>query len=270
MTQAATDELAVNDVERASRRSQRHVGESTAADDLADAGDALQLAMDEASPGRFDEVPEGLKDALVLVRDAARACSRPTRASPRAREEADAGRTQARGMVQEVFVTAERMAAGSDADVLWLNEGGDRIPPRLCVAPLQVWGQMRDKLLSDKTAIFTSATLMLGGDFSAMAVSVGLKPAERVVDGEPVNPSDEDVAALARHGRRVAVRLRPPGDPLRRPPPADARSRRPRQGPARRDRRAGRRRRGPHAGAVQLTARGGDGGRRGTRRGCRT
>ena len=50
VTQAATDELAVNDVERASRRSQRHVGESTAADDLADAGDALQLAMDDASP----------------------------------------------------------------------------------------------------------------------------------------------------------------------------------------------------------------------------
>jgi ATP-dependent DNA helicase DinG len=77
--------------------------------------------------------------------------------------------------------------------VIWLNEGGDRIPPRLCVAPLQVWGQMRDKLLSDKTAIFTSATLMLGGDFSAMAVSVGLKPAERVVDGEQVNPTSEDV-----------------------------------------------------------------------------
>ena len=74
VTQAATDELAVNDVERAARRSQRHVGESNAADDLADAGDALQLAMDDASPGRFDEVPEALKDALVLVRDAARAC----------------------------------------------------------------------------------------------------------------------------------------------------------------------------------------------------
>jgi ATP-dependent DNA helicase DinG len=193
VTQAATDELAVGDVERASRRSQRHVGESTAADDLADAGDALQLAMDEASPGRFDEVPEGLKDALVLVRDAARAVLSAYPREPEGEKEADAGRTQARGMVQEVFVTAERMAAGSVADVLWLNEGGDRIPPRLCVAPLQVWGQMRDKLLSDKTAIFTSATLMLGGDFSAMAVSVGLKPAERVVDGEPVSPTDEDV-----------------------------------------------------------------------------
>ncbi|WP_323742537.1 ATP-dependent DNA helicase [Nocardioides islandensis] len=190
VTQAATDELAVSDVERASRRSRRHVGESTAADDLADAGDALQLAMDESSPGRFDEIPEQVKDALVLVRDAARAV---LSAYPREQEgpsdgEVDAGRTQARGMVQEVFVTAERMAADSDADVLWLSEGGDRIPPRLCVAPLQVWSQMRDKLLSEKTAVFTSATLMLGGDFSSMAVSIGLKPAERVVEEGEVSP----------------------------------------------------------------------------------
>ena len=68
--------------------------------------------------------------------------------------------------MQELFATADRMAAFSEADVLWLAEGGDRIPPRLCVAPLQVWGPMRDKLLTDKVVVFTSATLRLGGDFS--------------------------------------------------------------------------------------------------------
>jgi ATP-dependent DNA helicase DinG len=83
-------------------------------------------------------------------------------------------------MVQEVFVNAERMAAGSQADVLWLGEARDRFPARLHVAPLQVWGPMRDKLLTDKTVVFTSATLMLGGDFSAVATSLGLKPTERV------------------------------------------------------------------------------------------
>jgi ATP-dependent DNA helicase DinG len=39
---------------------------------------------------------------------------------------------------------------------------------------------MREKLLGDKTVVMTSATLMLGGDFDALATSVGLKPAERV------------------------------------------------------------------------------------------
>ena len=68
--------------------------------------------------------------------------------------------------MQEVFATTERMAANAESDVLWLTEGGDRLPPRLCVAPLQVWGPMREKLLSDKTVVMTSATLMLGGDFS--------------------------------------------------------------------------------------------------------
>ncbi len=189
VTQAATDELAVADVERAARRSQRFV-EGEQADDLDDAAAALGGALGECRPGRFDSIPEALGDALVLVRDAARAC---LSAYPKDGEgDADAGRTQARGSVQEVFVTAERMAAGSPADVLWLSEGGERMPPRLHVAPLQVWGPMREKLLSDKTVVFTSATLMLGGDFTVVASSVGLTPGERVVDTEAGDrPSDE-------------------------------------------------------------------------------
>jgi ATP-dependent DNA helicase DinG len=223
VTQAATDELWAAEVERAARRSQRHV-DGPAADDLADAADALRDAIAEARPGRFERVPEQLSDALALVRDAARAC---LSAYPKAdaSEEADAGRQQAKGAVQEVFATAERMAAGSDADVLWLSEGTERMPPRLCVAPLQVWGPMREKLLSDKTVVFTSATLMLGGDFSSVATSVGLKPSERIVDGAPVVEASVsehaqlwrglDVGSPFDYGRQailyVARHLPPPG-----------------------------------------------------------
>ena len=78
VTQAATDELFAAEVDRAARRSRRWVSEgdreSSAADDLADAGDALAAAIGECEPGRLDTVPETLADALVLVRDAARAC----------------------------------------------------------------------------------------------------------------------------------------------------------------------------------------------------
>ncbi len=178
VTQAATDELAVADVERAARRSQRHVGdESDAADRLAEAGDALTEALLAATPGRFDTVPEQLADTLSMVRDSARAC---LSAYPKDAASADAAATMARGLVQDVFATAERMAADSKADVLWLSEPTEWSPARLHVAPLQVWGPMRDKLLADKTAVFTSATLMLGGDFATTAVSVGLKPSERL------------------------------------------------------------------------------------------
>lgn len=178
VTQAATDELWAAEVERAARRSIRHV-EGEEAEDLADAADALRAAITDAPAGRFEQVPEALADALVLVRDAARAC---VGAFPKAESgsDPDAAMTQAKGMVQEVLTTAERMAANSEADVLWRTEGTDRIPPMLCIAPLQVWAQMRDKLLSDNTVVLTSATLMLGGDFATVAGSVGLKPSERV------------------------------------------------------------------------------------------
>ena len=179
VTQAATDELMAADVERAARRSQRHV-EGAEADDLADAGEALRDAIADGEPGRFETVPEALADALVLVRDAARACLSAYPKPSQDAGEGDAGLTQARGTVQDVFATAERMGAAASTDVLWLSEGTDRIPPRLCVAPLEVWGPMRDKLLTDKTVVMTSATLMLGGDFASLASNVGLKPSERV------------------------------------------------------------------------------------------
>jgi ATP-dependent DNA helicase DinG len=197
VTQAATDELFAADVDRAAKRSQRHV-EGTEADDLADAGDALRAAINDLDPGRIDVLPDALGDALVAVRDRARAClsAYPKSDGPKgggAAGDGDAGLTQAKGAVQEVFVTAERMAAHAESDVLWVTEGGDRRPPYLCVAPLQVWGPMRDKLLTDKLAVFTSATLRLGGDFTAVASSYGLKPSEAVeVSGETSDVERDD------------------------------------------------------------------------------
>lgn len=228
VTQAATDELAPSDVERAARRSQRHV-DGTEADDLADAADALRDALAEARPGRFDTLPTDLGDALVLVRDAARAClsaypkndAKSGDGGGGGGDQGDAGLTQARGSVQDVFAHAARMAEGSAADVLWLSEGGDRIPPRLHVAPLQVWGPMRDKLLTDKTVVMTSATLMLGGDFDVVASGVGLKPSERDDRGtrersDTVLPwTGLDVGSPFDYGKQgilyVARHLPPPG-----------------------------------------------------------
>ena len=184
VTQAATDELTVPEIERAARRSQKHI-DGSEADNLADAGDALRAAFESCDEGRLDTLPTDLADALVLVRDAARALVSAFPKEQQGAGDVDPGRTQARGWVQEIFKTSERMAAHVESDVLWLSRrerqrGGDV----LCVAPLQVWGQLRSKLLAEKTAIFTSATLMLGGDFASVATSIGLKPSERVEDTE--------------------------------------------------------------------------------------
>lgn len=217
VTQAATDELAVNDIERASRRSQRWV-EDESADALGEAADSLAEAIEATSPGRIEHVGDQLGEALALVRDAARKCLSAFPKEAPGGDGGDAGRTQAKGMVQEVFVNAERMAANLDSDVLWLNEARDRIPARLHVAPLQVWGPMRDKLLTDKTAIFTSATLMLGGDFNAVAVSLGLKPTEREAPsrtGDVLPWRGIDVGSPFDYGQQailyVARHLPPPG-----------------------------------------------------------
>lgn len=196
VTQAATDELTAPDVERAARRARKHVqaeGASNPADDLADAGETLRDALSGTAPGRIDVLTEELGDALQLVRDAARACLSGFPREKPGEGDADPGRQQAKGSVQDVFAVAERMAADLESDVLWLSEGTERMAPRLCVAPLQVWGQMRSKLLSDKTVVMTSATLMLGGDFGSVAASVGLKPSERVTSEDaPVEPRTDD------------------------------------------------------------------------------
>jgi len=209
VTQAATDELTVSEVERAGRRADRYV-DGDAANDLLDAADALSSAVGDCAPGRIDAMPQALGDALVLVRDAARACVSAFPKDSPGDGEGDAGRTQARGMVQEVFANSERMAAALESDVLWLAEGRDRAPDRLCVAPLQVWGPMRDRLLSDKTVIFTSATLRLGGDFTAVANSFGLRQDDeehpwRGLDvGSPFDYGRQGILYVARH-------LPPPG-----------------------------------------------------------
>jgi ATP-dependent DNA helicase DinG len=175
VTQAATDELTVAQVERTARRASRHV-DGSEADDLADAADTLRAAIDATLPGRVEQLPLELSDALQLVRDAARSL---VSALPKDAGD-DAGATQAKGWAQELFTVAERMAACSERDVLWVAERDERRGgAALCIAPLDVAGQMRSRLLADKTVVFTSATLRLGGDFEPVAGSFGLAGADR-------------------------------------------------------------------------------------------
>jgi ATP-dependent DNA helicase DinG len=200
VTQAATDELSPVQVERAAKRAARHVAGSEA-DDLIDASDVLRDALVDSDPGRLDPVPTAVSDALVLVRDAAR-----TVISAFGKDTAeDAGATQAKGWVQEVFATAERMAAGSDADVMWVSDRDTaRGGVQLSVAPLQVWGPLRDKLLAEKTVVFTSATLKLGGDFDAVATTIGLKPAERL-DAAAERPDPDEAESTGEPWRGIDV-----------------------------------------------------------------
>ncbi len=208
VTQAATDELSPADVDRTARRSQRHV-DGSEADDLADAGEALREAISATQAGRIDRLSGELGDALVLVRDAARALvsAFPKGGSAGTAEgSVDAGAAQAKGWAQELFATAERMAAGSEHDVLWVSERDERRGgSALCVAPLQVAVPMRERLLAEKTAVFTSATLRLGGDFMPVARSFGLDPADEGTTwcgldvGSPFDYARQSILYVAQH-----------------------------------------------------------------------
>jgi ATP-dependent DNA helicase DinG len=202
VTQAATDELSALAVERAAKRARNFV-DGSQADDLADAGEALRAAVEGLAPGRVDVLPDSLADALVSVQSASRstfsAFPNDTGGS-----DVDAGRQQARGMVDEVRKTADRLARNSADDVVWVAErdrsrGGNL----MCVAPLQVWSQLRDRLLGMKTVVFTSATLKLGGDFTALATAIGLKPSERVDDPQAVIRPHAEMQGLRRRNHRT-------------------------------------------------------------------
>ena len=257
VTQAATDELWAAEVERAARRSQRHV-EGEQADELADAA---------ATPARRDDRdPAGSPRARRCPRSSRtrwRWCA--TRRAPAisAFPKESGRRRRRRRRRRSHRRPAARCRRCSPPPSGWprprpgrraLAGRGHRADPAPAVrGPAAVWGPMRDKLLSDKTVVITSATLMLGGDFSVVATNVGLKPAERV--GDPGPRAGRSSSAPRRSCPGPASTSAPPsttaaGDPLRRPPPAAPGSRRPGRRPARRDRRARRRRRGPHAGAV--------------------
>ncbi|MDQ4084498.1 MAG: ATP-dependent DNA helicase [Actinomycetota bacterium] len=180
VTQAATGELSPAMVERAARRARNFV-DGPEADDLADAGDALRAAIDELPPGRIERLGTALGDALALVRDTARTCWSAFPKEPAGDSDGDAARQQARGLTDEVRKLGERMAMASERDVIWVSErdqsrGGND----LRIAPIDVALPLRDRLLSEKTVVFTSATLKLGGDFDALARTLGLKDLERV------------------------------------------------------------------------------------------
>ncbi|MET9021383.1 ATP-dependent DNA helicase [Actinopolymorpha sp. NPDC004070] len=181
VTGTASAELSPGMIERAARRATPFC-EGGEADPLEDAGEALRSALASAPLGRVETPSSELAAAVALVRDSARAA---WSAFPSEKKDSDAesGRRQARSYVEQIRDVAERVSALSPYDVVWVAER-ERGGPELRVAPLSVAGLLREKLLAERTCVLTSATLKLGGDFDSAARSVGLRPVDRIPDGE--------------------------------------------------------------------------------------
>ena len=188
-TGANSGELTAGVVDRAVRRSRKHVDEKTHLV-FQQAQELFKDVLETADARRYPTLPDELADTLAQLRDAARqaisgmARNRDRSKSAPASEDAGAGggsdegaRRQAQAAVDLVYDLAGRMASCGADEVLWLDRN-ERYSA-LRIAPLSVAEALRHRLFARSRVVLTSATLKLGGDFDGVARSVGLYPAER-------------------------------------------------------------------------------------------
>lgn len=212
VTAAASAEMSPQQVERIAKRALPWLSDELGLEFL-EVGDLVRGALEDAPLARIADPEAGVVAALRRVRDAAR---QVVSAMGEKSVDADPDKRQAAAAVKEVFDVAERMAALDDDDVVYVVDR-DRFGRELRVSPLSVAGLMRDRVLSEVTAVLTSATLQVGGDFVQAASSVGLRADERT-DPEAEQASGSwlgiDVGSPFDYGKQgilyVARRLPPP------------------------------------------------------------
>lgn len=205
VTSAATAELSPTSLAIAARRCAK-LADQRAVDRLLATVDAWQALLDAVPAGRWDRLPSGAGATLVAIRDAAATLAAALPSGGDADTAAAASLAQA--AVDETHDTAQRILAtfgdGPTAgrDVVWLTDTDERGAARrsLHLAPLSVAGLLRTRLFGSATVVLTSATLQVGGSFSALAANWGLpaQPADAPHDPALANgaapPQDTDDA----------------------------------------------------------------------------
>lgn len=190
MTGAASAELGPGMVERVARRASAWLEDEVALEFL-ECGDVLRKALDSVEPVRVTDPASPVVAAAESVRGVAR---RVVTALSSGAPGDDPDRRQAQAAVKEVFDVAERIAGLADADVVHVSES-DRIGREIHVAPLSVAGLLRERVLRQRTAVFCSATLRIGGSFTGVAGSFGLAAGDCRSDESPGTAGGHGAAA---------------------------------------------------------------------------
>ncbi len=188
VTGAASAELSPGIVDRVGRRALGWLDDDDLATELLTSADTLRDALEETPLERVEDAGAPVIAAFEAVRSVTR---RVVSALGNGTDKNEPECRQAAAAVKEVFDVAERMAALSEHDVVWVADR-ERSGREARVAPLTVAGLMRSRVFGEHTTVLTSATLKLGGDFTGVAGSVGLKEEERVRDGAPAPEVGED------------------------------------------------------------------------------
>ena len=235
VTSVATAELSATTLGIAQRRVARLV-DSELTQRLEAASATLTAALHDTTPGRIDWLDDELATYLTALRDAASRARAAIDTAPSDPKAASA-RAEAVTALADISDTASRVlesflpAIPDRTDVVWLdhedgaharsikggaharsttNTGGSTRAV-LRVAPLSVAGLLRFRLFAHATAVLTSATLTVGGNFEAMARAWGLAGGD---DGA-ARWRGLDVGSPFEHAKSgilyVAAHLPPPG-----------------------------------------------------------
>nr|WP_264013441.1 ATP-dependent DNA helicase [[Mycobacterium] manitobense] len=180
VTSVATAELSATSLGIAHRRAARLI-DAELAQRLEAATATFASLIHDTSPGRMDRLDDELAAHLTALRDAAHRARSAIDTSP-ADPKAAAARSEAVTALTDLGDTASRVldsfgpAIPDRTDVVWLDHEDNRGTVRavLRVAPLSVAGLLRARLFGHSTAVLTSATLTVGGNFEAMAGAWGL------------------------------------------------------------------------------------------------
>ena len=209
ITAVATDELSAASVTLAARRAAKLV-DGELVDDVIGGGELLGTLLDDAAPRLLTALPTGWDSALASLRDRlwrARSGIGPVRAAGDADGDAAAARSAAMTSLEELHDAAVRVLTAFDEpdpakrrDVVWLAEDPLKTGPRrvLRIAPLSVGGLLRASLFADATVILTSATLVVGGSFDALATTWGLP-----VAGNQAHTESATIGEVTATGKEV-------------------------------------------------------------------
>jgi ATP-dependent DNA helicase DinG len=194
VTGAASAELSPQMVERVARRALSHLEDEVALE-LLESSTTLRSALEGAALERVEDPESPFVAACVAVRNAARAAV----SALTGEDNQGPDRRQTAAAVKEVFDIAERMAKLDKHDVVWVLDR-ERFGREARVSPLSVAGLMRDRVFGERTTVLTSATLKLGGDFTPIATSIGLKENERLEVAHPAKTPEQNGGATSELG----------------------------------------------------------------------
>lgn len=206
VTAAVSGELSVTSVEAAARTVRRHAGLPTT--DLDAGAKSLENALVATPDGWLQKgLPAATADAVSSIHAACRDLLSVVRSQEKpGKSSADSHKQLAHAALEALFDVCERLIGASEHDVVWCTQPSDWDDrrPALHIAPLNVAGLLRNTVLEKRSAIFTSATLKLGGEFRPIARAIGLKGDEggswRGVDvGSPFDYQKQGILYVARH-----------------------------------------------------------------------